>query len=77
MIEAHGHAALRMLAEYEMAKGRLPPRPARAPPPLPPETFAMWVRMWQHHLSVWLHLTMSRQVLRYLAPSIVVEISYS
>jgi hypothetical protein len=56
---------------YAMAKGKLPPLPARVAPLLPPEAVvAMWVRRWQQRLSVWLHLTLSRQVLRYLAPSV-------
>ena len=46
-IGAHGQDALRMLAEYAVAKGRLPLKPERAPPPLPPDAVAMWVRMWQ------------------------------
>jgi hypothetical protein len=45
-IGAHGHDALWMLAEYAVAKGRLPPMPERAPPPLPPKGVAMWVRRW-------------------------------
>jgi hypothetical protein len=49
-IGAHGHTTLRMLAEYAVAKGRLPPRPARAPPRLLLEAVAMWVCMWQQRL---------------------------
>jgi hypothetical protein len=44
---------------------------------LPPEAVAMWIRIWQQKLSVWFHLIMSRQVLRYLAPSVVVGVRYS
>ncbi len=40
-IRALGHAALRMLAEYAVAKGNLPPMSARAAPLLPPEAVAM------------------------------------
>ncbi len=68
-IGAHSQAVLRMLVEYAVAKGKLPSLPARAAPLLPAEAVAMWVRRWQQRLSVWLHLTLSRQVLRYLAPS--------
>ncbi len=53
------------------------PLPARAAPLLPPEAEAMWVRRWQQRLSVWLHLTPSRHVLRYLAPSIAGGVSFS
>ena len=60
MIGAHKQAALRMLAEFAIVKGRLPPRPARAATPLPLEAVAMWVRKWRLRLFVWLHLTMSR-----------------
>ncbi len=76
-IGAHGQAALRMLAEYAVAKGKLPPLAACAVPPLPPVAVAMWVRRWQQKLSVWLHLTLSRQVLRYLALSVVAGVCYS
>ena len=76
-IGAHGHAALRMLAEYDVAKGKTPPRSRSAAPPKPPEVVAMWVRRWQQKLSAWLHLTLSRPVLRYLAPSVAAGASYS
>ena len=77
-IGAHGMAALRMLAKYAVAKGKLPHVSARAAPLSPPEaTVAMWSRRWQQTLSVWLHLTLSRQVLRYLAPSVDVVATYS
>ena len=76
-IGAHGQAALRMLAEFAVAKGKLPPTFARVAPLSPPEVVAMWTRRWQHRLSVWLHLTLSRQVLRYLAPYVVSGITYS
>ena len=44
-IGARGHATLRMLAEYAVAKGKLPPQAARATPLLPPEDVAAWVCM--------------------------------
>ena len=76
-IGAHGQAVLRMLAEYAVAKGKMPPLPARATPLLPPEAVAYWVRRWQQRLSVWLHLTLSRQVMRYLAPTLAGGVSFS
>jgi len=76
-IGAHGQAALRMLAEYAVAKGKLPPMSSRAAPLRHSEAVALWVRRWQQKLSVWLHLTLSRQVLRYLALSVAYGISYS
>jgi hypothetical protein len=36
----------------------------------------MWTRKWQQKLSVWLHLTLPRQVLRYLAPFVAARVSY-
>ena len=45
-IGAHGQAALRMLAEYAIAKGKLPLMSARAAPLLPPEAVARWTRRW-------------------------------
>jgi len=76
-IGAHGQAALRMLAEYVVAKGKAPPMSARSAPLQPPETVAMWVRRWLQKLFAWLHLTLSQQVLRYQAPFVAVGISYS
>ena len=75
-IGAHGQAVLMMLAEYVVAKGKLPPLPARVAPLLPLKAVAMWVRRWRQRLSVWLHLTLSRQVLRYLAPSVAGGVSF-
>jgi hypothetical protein len=43
-IGAHGHATLRMLAEYAVAKGKAPPMSARASPLQLPEAVAMWMR---------------------------------
>ncbi len=51
--------------EYVVAKGEAPPMSARVVPLQPPEAMAMWMRRWQQKISVWLHLTLSRQVLRY------------
>jgi len=76
-IGAHGQVALTMQVEYAVAKGRLPPHPSRASPLLPLDAVAMWVRRWQRRLFVWLHLTLSRHVLRYLALSVVARVSYS
>ncbi len=67
---AHAHATLKLLAEYAVSKGRLPPRARHVAPPLPPTVVALWIRKWHQRLSTWLHRTLSRQVLRYLAPSI-------
>jgi hypothetical protein len=76
-IGAHGQTALRMLAEYVVAKGKLHTMATRAAPLLPPEVVAMWTRSWQQKMFVWLHLTLSRQVLRYLAPFVAAGVSYS
>jgi len=66
-----------MLMEYNVVKRKLPPMSTRTAPLLPPEAVAMWTRKWQQKLSIRLHLTLFRQVLRYLAPSIVDGASYS
>ena len=76
-IGAPGQATFRMLAKYVVAKGKAPLMSARAAPLQPPEAVAMWMRRWQQKLSGWLHLTLSRQVLRYLVPSVAIEVSYS
>ena len=76
-IGAHGQALLRMLAEYAVAKGKLPPFARHSAPPTPPAAVSLWTRRWQQRLSVWLHLTLSRQVLRYLAPTLAAGVRYS
>ncbi len=76
-IGAHGRAILRMLAEHAIAKGKLPPMPRHAALPSPPVTVSLWVRRWQQRLSTWLHLTLSHQVLRYLAPSLAAGVCYT
>ena len=40
----HAHATLKLLAEYVVVKGRLPPRARHVAPPLPPVTVALWIR---------------------------------
>ncbi len=70
-IGAHGQVVLRTLAKYAVAKWKFPPRPLHSATPTTPVAVAMWIRRWQHRLSFWLHFTLSRQVLRYLAPSVV------
>ena len=67
---AHAHVALRMLDEYAVSKGRLSPYAKHMPPPPPPPApphvgVALWTRRWQQRLSTWLHLILSRQVLRH------------
>ncbi len=76
-IGAHGLAALRMLAEYVVTMGKSPPTSVCARVLLPPEAVAMWMRRWQHKLSIWLHLIMARHVIRYLAPSVAAGAGYS
>ena len=74
---AHAQALLKLLAEYAVAKGRLPPRSPHSALPIPPVAVSLWVRKWQQRLSAWMHLTLSRQVLRYLAPYVVAGVCYS
>ena len=45
-IGAHGLAVLRMLAEHEVSKGKLPPRPRHAALPSPLVAVSLWVRRW-------------------------------
>ena len=76
-IGAHGQVVLRMLADDAVAKGELPPRPRNAPHFSPPVEVSLLVRRWQQRLFPWLHLTLSRQLLRYLAPSLVTGARYT
>ncbi len=77
-IGAHGQAVLRMLVEHAVAKGKLPaPRPRHAALPSPPVAVSLWGRRWQQRLSTWLHLTLSRKVLQYLAPSLGAGVCYT
>jgi hypothetical protein len=51
-LDAHAHAALKMLVEYEVAKKRVPPRARHEAHPLPPMAIALWTRRWRQRLSV-------------------------
>jgi hypothetical protein len=73
----HAQASLIMLVEYAIVKGRLYPRVRHAAPPMPPLTVALWTRMCQHRLLILMHLTLSRQILRYFAPSLAAGACYS
>ena len=73
---AQAHATLKLLAEYSVGKGRLPPSARHVAPPLPPAVVALWIRRWHQRMSAWLHLILFRHVLRYLAPSIVAGACY-
>jgi hypothetical protein len=79
---AHAQALLRMLAERAVREGR------RSRPPLRDPVgnvargdgatqVSLWVQRWQRHISAWLHISMSRQLLRLFCTQQAVEDIYT
>jgi hypothetical protein len=79
---AHAQAFLRALAERAVEQGR------RSRPPLRDPTgsvvrgdgatqVSLWVQRWQRHISTWLHISLSRQLLRLFCPQQAAEDIYS
>ncbi len=70
---AHAHALLRTLAKRVVRHGRKSRQSS-----LDPSGFvllvdgatkvSLWVKRWQRHISTWLHLSLSRQILRLFCP---------
>ena len=65
---AHAHAFLRSLAERAVRQGRRSRAQARGPGGMVLRSdgvtqVSLWVRRWQRHISSWLHLSLSRQLL--------------
>jgi hypothetical protein len=65
---AHAHALLRSFATLAVEKGRRPPRAYRDSSSSAPTLASLWVQRWQQRLSTWLHLALSKQVLRIMCP---------
>ena len=65
---AHAQALLRTLVVVALDKGRRPPFSHRAATPSVPTLTSLWVQRWQQRLSSWLHLALSKQVIRMLCP---------
>ncbi len=79
---AHAQAFLRVLAERAVRQGR------RSHPPMCDPSGAvvrgdgathvsLWVQRWQRHISSWLHLSLSRQLLRLFSPQLAGADLYS
>ena len=73
---AHAQALLRSLAVVALDKGRTPPFVYRAPSPSAPALASLWVQRWQQRLSTWLHLALSKQVMRSLRPDTAARLRY-
>jgi hypothetical protein len=76
MLGAHARVLLRALAIAALSKGRTPPM-ARSVMDAPhPMHVSMRVRHWQQRLSAWLHLALSRHVMRLLCPAAAAGLQY-
>ena len=79
---AHAQAFLRTLAERAVSQGRRS-RPALCDPSGTilrgdgATQVSLWVQRWQRHISAWLHLCLSRQLLRLFIPKHAGEDVYS
>jgi hypothetical protein len=65
---AHAQALLRALATTTLAKGRTPPFARETEDMSHPMLVSLWVRKWQQRVSAWLHIVISRHVVRVLCP---------
>ena len=65
---AHAQALLRSFATLAVEKGRRPLRAYRDSSSSSPTLASLWVQRWQQRLSTWMHLALSKQVLRILCP---------
>ncbi len=78
---AHARAFLRTLAERAVRQGRSRPPmcdPSGAVVRSDGATHvSLWVQRWQRHISSWLHLSLSRQLLRLFFPQQAGEDLYS
>ena len=73
---AHAQALLRSFAALAIEKGRRPPLAYRDSPFCAPTLASLWVQRCQQRLSTWMHLALSKQVLRILCPDVAARESY-
>ena len=79
---AHAHAFLRALAERAVEQGRMSRPPVRDPSGSVVRgdgatQVSLWVQRWQRLISTWLHISLSRQLLRLFCPHQAAEDIYS
>ena len=65
---AHGLAFLKALAEHAVSVGKLPPH-SDFDKVSPGMLVSLWVQRWLTGLSSWLHVSLSRQLLRLYKPA--------
>jgi len=70
---AYAHAFLRSLAERIVRQGRRSCAQARNPGGMVLRSdgatqVSLWIQRWQRHISSWLHLSLSRKLLRLFCP---------
>ena len=72
---AHAQALLRALAASALSKGRIPPMARRMVDAPHSMQVSTWVRLWQQRL-LWLHMALSRHVMRLLSPPTAAGLRY-
>ena len=65
---AHAHALLRSLATTALAKGRTPTFARGVEKLTHNMQISLWVRRWQQRMFAWVHMAISRHVVRLLCP---------
>ena len=68
---AHAQALLRALATLALARGRTAYFARGVEDMTHPMRVSLWVRRWQHRISSWLHMAISRHGVRLLCPMLV------
>jgi len=72
----HALALLRALAIVALEKGRCPLLAYKSSRLSTPILVSLWVRRWQHRMPTWLHLAISKHVIRLLCPNNVARLGY-
>ena len=70
---AHAHALLRALASTTLSKGRKPPYAKGVEAMTYPMLVSLCVKRWQQCISAWMHLAISRHVVRLLCPTLFAQ----
>ena len=63
---AHALALFRALAVVAIEKGRRPPFAYKAANIVAATLVSLWVQRWQQRMSSWLHMAISKHVIRHL-----------
>jgi len=73
---ANARVLLTALATVALEKGRRPPFAHHAHAFSIPTLASLWVRRWQRRMSIWLHLAISKHVIRIMCLDLATRLRY-